>query len=146
MGVSSRNYINWGKRSDNSLVILDYAYMYTISYHKMTCTCSDTILEYGSDYNDLVCSECHRKFSFGEIRKRITKEDEQREIGDIMEAGIVIHHPVEMVKVLISRIKNYFTKDKKVKKKEKENKKVKKFDKSIYDLSVEEQRKRIFGE
>lgn len=91
MGVTTENFMNWGIRSDGSIAILDFAYIYALSYRGFVCTCDDEgTLEFDNDYNYLVCPFCRRKWSFEDIRKRITKADEIAEIGDIKELGYVL--------------------------------------------------------
>ena len=88
VGISTINYINWGIRADGSIAILDFAYIYSLSYRGFLCTCEDEgILQYDKDFNFLRCPFCGKKWSFSDIRKRITKEDELNEIGDIREVG-----------------------------------------------------------
>lgn len=100
IGVTDKNFMNWGYRyTDNGLQIccLDFAYIYSTSYNTFKCRCPDSsILVYDDDYNNLICPTCHRKYKFSEIRKRISKEDEEKEIGDIGELGYKLHSPIEM--------------------------------------------------
>lgn len=96
MGISSNNYINWGTRADGSIAILDFAYIYSLSYKGFMCSCEDEgMLEYDKDFNYLICPYCRKKYTFAEIRKRISKQDELNEIGDIRDDGYVLHSAEE---------------------------------------------------
>lgn len=117
IGVSTDNYVNWGTRSDGSITILDFAYIYSLSYKGFRCTCEDEgILEFDNDFNFLKCPFCKRKFSFSDIRKRITKQDEIDEIGNIMEIGYILHSDEE---ILVIDPEKSPSKDKKKKEKKK---------------------------
>ena len=130
MGISSKNYVNWGIRTDGSICILDFAYIYEMSYKLFQCTnCkSESILQYDADYNLLICPSCKHRYNFKDIRRRITREDEEREIGDILTQGYVLDSINESTKELKPEFSPYIIKkDKKKKKvkKEKENKIIK---------------------
>lgn len=100
IGVNADNYVNWGTRSDGSIAILDFAYIYSLSYQGFKCTCEDEgTIEFDNDYNFLKCPFCSRKWSFSDIRKRITKQDEINEIGDIMKLGYVLHSDEELLTI-----------------------------------------------
>ena len=86
IGVSTANYVNWGTRQTGQICIMDFAYIYSLSYRGFQCTCEDHgILEFDQDYNILICPFCKKKWEFSDIRRRISKEDEEKEIGNIME-------------------------------------------------------------
>lgn len=94
VGISSTNYVNWGFRDDGSLVILDYAYIYSVAFKKFTCNCSPhSVLHYDKDFNNLICPVCGKKYDFKTIRKKISREDQDIEIGDLTEKGYVISSP-----------------------------------------------------
>lgn len=101
IGISTNNYVNWGTRNDGSIAILDFAYIYSLSYKGFMCTCEDEgTLMFDNDFNYLQCPFCKRKWTFGDIRKRITKQDEINEIGDIRELGYTLYkdeevHPID---------------------------------------------------
>lgn len=96
IGVSTKNYVNWGTRPDGSKAILDFAYIYSLSYKGFMCDCDDEgVLEFDNDFNYLICPFCKKKRSFADIRKRISKQDEINEIGDITTIGYVLHSEEE---------------------------------------------------
>lgn len=118
IGISQHNYVNWGTRSDGSIAILDFAYIYSLSYKGFQCTCEDEgTLEFDNDFNYLVCPFCRKKWSFGDVRKRITKADEIAEIGDIMKLGYVLKKDEE--ELVIDPTKSPIKKDEVKKKKKK---------------------------
>ena len=99
VGISSTNYVNWGFRDDGSLVILDYAYIYSVAFKKFTCNCSPhSVLHYDKDFNNLICPVCGKKYDFKTIRKKISREDQDAEIGDLTEKGYVISSPEQYCK------------------------------------------------
>lgn len=125
IGISTNNYINWGTRSDGSIVILDFAYIYSLSYRGFLCTCEDEgVLQFDHDFNYLQCPFCKKKYQFSDIRKRITKQDEINEIGDIRECGYVLTEANQ--EFILDPNKSEYLKPKK--KKNKDHEKIKKKD------------------
>lgn len=119
IGISQHNYVNWGTRTDGSIAILDFAYIYSLSYKGFVCTCEDEgVLQFDNDYNYLICPICRKKWSFGDVRKRITKQDEINEIGDIMTLGYVLHSQEE------EHVIDYSETPRKEEKKKKKNKRI----------------------
>lgn len=98
VGISSKNYANWGYRDDGSICILDYAYIYSVSYKQFTCSCDGTsILYYDNDFNNLICPTCGKKYPFSQLRRKISRKDQDEEIGDVTKRGYVIHKPEEVL-------------------------------------------------
>ena len=126
MGVSTDNFINWGYRADGSIAILDFAYIYSLEYKGFLCSCEDEgVLEYDTDFNYLQCPYCRKKYSFADIRKRITAQDEANEIGDIRDDGYVLHSKEENLPINLNestwrRVKVKKKKERFVPKKEKD--------------------------
>ena len=90
VGISSINYVNWGYRGEDP-VILDFAYIYDVSFKTFKCTCSlDAMLGYDKDFNTLICPICGKRWTFKDIRKRISRKDQDAEIGDILKKGYVL--------------------------------------------------------
>ena len=88
VGITTKNYVNWGTRMDGSICILDFAYVYSVEYRIFGCSCSDeAVLNYDKNFVNFVCPLCGRKYTFGEVRRKITREDQEREIGDIRRIG-----------------------------------------------------------
>lgn len=141
IGISKNNYVNWGIRNTGDIVILDFAYIYALSYKNFLCTCEEEgTLEFDNDYNYLVCPFCNKKWEFRDIRRRVTKEDEIKEIGNIAECGYILHSDEEVLPI-DSRfeIGGKKKKEKKMKKKEevaKEKKIPEKIDKEAFLATV----------
>lgn len=92
IGLDQKNYKNWGYRlSDRSLGILDFAYIYNLSYKVFQCTCQDHGMLYNNEtYTKLICPYCRREFTFADVRRRISRKQEEEEIGDIRTKGYVV--------------------------------------------------------
>lgn len=141
VGISRKNYGNWGIRNDgsNTICMLDFAYIYKVEFNIFTCNCDNTsLLHYDDNYNRLVCPTCGRVYTFGEIRKKVTKQKQEEEIGDIRRLGYRLTQPVEYVEP----VEEFEPKVKSEKKKKKINpvkEKIKEFqrkekeDKEYYD-------------
>lgn len=100
VGFSFKNFANWGTRNDGSICMLDFAYIYSISYQTFVCKCDgQTIMLYDENFVDLYCPRCGRKYTFGGIRKRISKKQQEEEIGDIRTLSYNLKEPVENVLV-----------------------------------------------
>jgi hypothetical protein len=96
VGISSTNYVNWGYREDGSVVILDYAYIYSVAFKQFQCNCSpSSVLYYDKEFNNLICNTCGKKYSFRDIRKRISRKDQEEEIGDVYQKGYVLTNSEE---------------------------------------------------
>lgn len=79
VGYVPKNYLNWGYTDNNDLVILDFAYIYKIIGNELTCTnpgCNKSYLDYSHDYSLLKCPHCNKTYTFVDIRRRYTKNEE----------------------------------------------------------------------
>ena len=91
IGISINNFMNWGVRVDGSICSLDFAYIYDITSDAFMCTCKDhPYVEYDSDFNNLICPACKKKYSFAQIRRRISDKMEEEEVGDIRKKAYII--------------------------------------------------------
>lgn len=79
VGTVAKNFANWGYRDDGSLVILDFAYIYRIRGDEMLCSYDQSILEYDENFHTLRCPDCRRKYSFTDVRRKVTLEHERKE-------------------------------------------------------------------
>ena len=103
VGITGKNYVNWGYRDDGTVCILDFAYIYSVQYKLFMCSCSDdAMLVYDDDFVKLICPRCGRKYTFGAIRKRFTKAQQENEIGDTDLQGYIIRKPEEVVPLIQS--------------------------------------------
>lgn len=100
VGITGRNYVNWGIRDDGTICMLDFAYIYSVDYKLFTCSCDgETLLSYDKDYVNMRCPRCGRKYTFGQIRKKVTKKDQLNEIGDITKRGYVLNASEQYVEL-----------------------------------------------
>ena len=98
VGITGKNYTNWGKRSDGSICILDFAYIYSVTYKLFKCDCDDeTLLRLDSNFVYFQCPKCGRKYEFGQIRRKITRQQQEHEIGDIRRVGYNLTQSEEVV-------------------------------------------------
>ena len=88
IGYSTKNRCNWGYRDkgisgSESLVILDYGYMYKRRGNEKALRCPKcgTDLHYDKNYNYFVCGNnmCSTKYSFMDIRRRMSQDLEDAE-------------------------------------------------------------------
>jgi len=126
VGISKNNFGNWGIRTDDdSICMLDFAYIYSISYRTFQCTCDNrTILKYDNDFVNLICERCRKKYTFGAIRKKISKQQQADEIGDISKLGYTLTKPEEEVDLVLELEPALLEKAKKEKKKEVDPRKI----------------------
>lgn len=74
MGMSNKNYGNWGRRMNGEIVILDYGYLYELSYQEWRdvakCPVCGSSLEYTPDYSELQCTHesCTTKVKYTTLR------------------------------------------------------------------------------
>ena len=80
LGLTEKNYCNWGYRDDDTIVALDYAYLYPIKGNEdaLKCSCGGTIRIDGS-FNIYKCdnSECGLKYSALEILNKMNIDAER---------------------------------------------------------------------
>lgn len=102
VGITAKNYINWGIRhgEKEEICIMDFAYIYDVKYGIFKCSCdNETLLQYDKDFVNFICPRCGRKYSFGEIRRKVTRKAQAEEIGDISTIGYNIHDAVEVLPI-----------------------------------------------
>lgn len=74
MGMSNKNYGNWGRRMNGDIVVLDYGYLYQLSYKEWKevskCPVCGSSLSYTEDYSELYCekSECKTRVKYTTLR------------------------------------------------------------------------------
>ena len=87
VGIIKKNLTNWGVRHSeygDQICILDFAYIYDVSFGTFTCSCDNiTMLEYDKSFSKFICPNCAKVYTFEDLRSRITKKLESEEIGDI---------------------------------------------------------------
>ena len=96
VGVTSKNYVNWGTRNDGSICILDFAYIYSVKYNLFTCNCEQApMIEYDENFVDLLCPACGKRYTFSSLRRKIGVKDQEKEIGDISRLGYNLRSAIE---------------------------------------------------
>ena len=74
MGMSNKNYGNWGRRMNGEIVVLDYGYLYQLSHKEWKevskCPVCGSSLSYTEDYSELKCekSECQTRVKYTTLR------------------------------------------------------------------------------
>lgn len=100
VGVTTKNYINWGIRhvgGRDEICIMDYAYIYDVKYGIFKCSCgTDALLKYDTDYVNFICPHCGKKYTFSELRRKVTRKSQEEEIGNILRLGYVLHSEEEV--------------------------------------------------
>ena len=102
VGITSKNYINWGIRHNgkDEICIMDYAYIYDVKFGIFKCSCdNETLLQYDKDFVNFYCPRCGRKYTFGEIRRKVTRKAQDAEIGDISKLGYNLHSETEVLPI-----------------------------------------------
>lgn len=79
VGIHPKNFTNWGYRDDGDLVILDFAYIFNVQSTELMCHDDMTMLDYDANFHNLFCPRCRRKYTFSDIRRRISIEQENRD-------------------------------------------------------------------
>ena len=72
IGTISRNFTNWGFRDDDSMVILDYGYVWRKDPKLMFCEtmgCGGR-LEYTENFDMLYCTTCGRKYNVIDLKHK----------------------------------------------------------------------------
>lgn len=76
IGTISKNFCNFGYRDDNSIVILDYGYIYPIDRKIMFCEACGGKLRWNEDYSVLVCDSCGKKYDPVKIKYRMDVDED----------------------------------------------------------------------
>ena len=97
IGTIPKNFCNWGYRDNGELVALDFAYVFRVKGDELLCSEDQEILEYDENYHFLICPHCKRKYSFMDIRRRISIEEEDREYEMATEFAYVATKDIQEV-------------------------------------------------
>ena len=74
MGMSEKNYGNWGRRMNGDIVVLDYGYLYQLTDSEWKdvakCPTCGSSLEYTKDYSELKCTrtDCATEVKYTTLR------------------------------------------------------------------------------
>ena len=77
MGMSNKNYGNWGRRMNGEIVILDYGYLYEVAgkdwMNVATCPVCGSDLAYTEDFSELKCEndKCPTKVKYTTVRNNL---------------------------------------------------------------------------
>ena len=88
MGMSDKNYGNWGKRMNGDIVVLDYGYLYQLTKDEWKevakCPKCGSSLEYTSDYSELKCTrtDCVTEVKYTTLRNTFGYGDIINNIND----------------------------------------------------------------
>lgn len=99
IGITTKNYGNFGIRLNGEVVIIDYAYVYNVNSDVFRCKKDMSNLEYDSNYEYLICPECGSRYSFIDIRRKITRKMQEDELKNVSEYGYRIHGEEELTVV-----------------------------------------------
>ncbi|MDD3172229.1 MAG: hypothetical protein PHF63_00945 [Herbinix sp.] len=97
VGTIQKNYLNWGRRDNNELVILDFGYIFAIPVELMGCDRCDSRLRYDSDYNDLICTKCGRRHTFIDVKRRLGNTNVIEDIQQKMRNAIIVDKPITVI-------------------------------------------------
>ena len=135
VGINSKNYVNWGRRNDGQIVMLDFAYIYSVSFKSFRCSCDDmALLKYDDNFVKLICPVCGKSYDFADVRRRISKKDQEKEIGNILDYSYKVTEDNQSIPV-IEEYEPDMIREKKKSKSEKERRKAE------YQAFLEEQKR-----
>ena len=102
VGINSKNYVNWGRRDDGQIVMLDFAYIYSVSFKSFRCSCDDmALLKYDDNFVKLICPVCGKSYDFADVRRRISKKDQEKEIGNILDYSYKVTKDNQSIPVIL---------------------------------------------
>lgn len=82
IGINPSNFENWGWRDNGDIVCIDYAYMFPIAGNEQVLVCplcKHGDLDYDQNYVKFICNDCHTKFRYIDIRRRMNQDLENTE-------------------------------------------------------------------
>lgn len=90
VGYQPKNFTNWGYRDNGDLVILDFAYIYNIIGDELMCPDDGETLHYDPTFHYLRCPYCRVKFSFTDVRRLVTMEQEDYEVNRVKAESYIL--------------------------------------------------------
>lgn len=97
VGYTPKNFTNWGYREDGSIVILDYAYIYQVETRDILCSHDGAMLNYNTSFTGMYCPECHAKYDFMDVRRRISTQFEADAANSVLSSAYKVTSPKMMV-------------------------------------------------
>ena len=71
-----------------------------LKYGIFKCSCdNETLLKYDENYVNFICPRCGKKYTFGEIRRKVSRKAQEEEIGDIRRLGYNLHAETETLTI-----------------------------------------------
>ncbi len=99
VGTVKKNFANWGYRDNGDLVILDFAYIYRIYGEEILCSKDSMMLEYDQNFHSFICPQCKTKYTFMDVRRKVTMEQEETEINSAKRLAYKLTSPAERFEV-----------------------------------------------
>lgn len=93
VGITKKNFANWGLSPDRKPVCIDYAYIFPANMDLFECTCGSKNLGANEDFTEYHCADCGKRFDDRELRMRITNETREKLFSDVV--GIEMAAPIE---------------------------------------------------
>ena len=91
-----KSHTNWGKRNNGEYVILDFAYIFDVSYTSFTCPEDGAPLEYTQSYSKLRCPRCGKEYDFLTVATNLGSSRDDN-LDDIRRSSYHITKEEEMV-------------------------------------------------
>ena len=84
VGVTRKNYANWGLSKAGKPVCIDYAYIFPASMDIFTCTCGNNTLTFSdTTFNSYMCPKCKAIYSDSALRSLISNEERMKLFEDV---------------------------------------------------------------
>jgi len=99
VGITGKNFANWGLAPGGRPVCIDYAYVFPVSIDIFKCICGNQAMEFvGGDFSRYRCSKCKKEYEDRELRARISNNERMRLFNNA--TGIIMkdefeEHPVD---------------------------------------------------
>lgn len=84
VGITKKNFANWGLSSDNRPVCIDYAYIFPANMDLFECTCGSNNMQIDEYFTEYHCIDCGKHFDDREIRMRISNETREKLFSDVV--------------------------------------------------------------
>lgn len=98
VGLTKKNYANWGLTPDGKPVCIDYAYIFPVGMDIFKCLCGNSTMIFAdSTFNSYKCPECNRRYSDSELRAQISQKERLQLFENV--SGIEMHESIEMHKI-----------------------------------------------
>lgn len=109
VGITKKNYANWGLSPDRKPVCIDYAYIFPGNMDLFECTCGSKRLYVNEDFTEYHCEDCGKHFDDRELRMRIPNSVREKlfsEVEGIEMATPTVMHEVDEKYMINESLKN----------------------------------------